>query len=79
MRVKREGEEDREMHVNHLVLASGFSGEPRLPSFPRDEFKGYLTHSSGHGGCHGKDWAGKKAVVRPSLSFSAAQHWRNLD
>ncbi|KPV71896.1 uncharacterized protein RHOBADRAFT_39941 [Rhodotorula graminis WP1] len=63
VRVKREGQDDREMHVNHLVLASGFSGEPRLPSFPRDEFKGYITHSSGHAGCHGKDWAGKKAVV----------------
>jgi hypothetical protein len=47
--------------VNHLVLASGFSGEARLPSFPRDEFGGVAVHSSKHRG--GKPWAGKKAVV----------------
>ncbi|BGP43329.1 hypothetical protein JCM10449v2_007360 [Rhodotorula kratochvilovae] len=63
VRVTRDSHEDRVMHVNHLVLASGFSGEPRMPNFPRDEFEGYVVHSSAHGGCHGKDWAGKKAVV----------------
>ncbi|GAA5907376.1 hypothetical protein JCM5296_002178 [Sporobolomyces johnsonii] len=61
--VMRQNGENRTMKVNHLVLASGFSGEPRLPSFPRDDFKGYLVHSSQHGGSHGQDWKGKKAVV----------------
>lgn len=58
--VNRKGEK-RTMHVNHLVLATGFSGEPRWPSFPREEFKGTLCHSSGHKG--GQGWEGKKAVV----------------
>lgn len=61
--VVRENGEDRVLKVNHLVLASGFSGEARLPKFDKSEFKGYLTHSSGHGGCHKKGWEGKKAVV----------------
>ncbi|GAA6040485.1 hypothetical protein JCM8097_004573 [Rhodosporidiobolus ruineniae] len=63
VKVLRQNEPDRVMKVNHLVLASGFSGEPRIPSFPKDEFKGYLVHSSQHGGSHGQDWKGKKAVV----------------
>ncbi|GJN93915.1 hypothetical protein Rhopal_006974-T1 [Rhodotorula paludigena] len=64
VRIVREGQSDREMKVNHLVLASGFSGEPRMPKFPMSDYKGYLTHSSGHPGCHGKDeWKGKKIVV----------------
>ncbi|BGP19956.1 hypothetical protein JCM10213v2_008087 [Rhodosporidiobolus nylandii] len=63
VKVVRANGEDRVMKVNHLVLASGFSGEPRIPKFPKDEFKGYLVHSSQHPGSHGKDWAGKKAVV----------------
>lgn len=45
----------------HKVLASGFSGEARLPTFPRDEFEGTTCHSSTHKG--GREWAGKKAVV----------------
>ncbi|GAA5838994.1 hypothetical protein JCM11251_007848 [Rhodosporidiobolus azoricus] len=53
----------RPMKVNHLVLASGFSGEPRIPSFPKDDFKGYLVHSSQHPGSHQQNWEGKKAVV----------------
>lgn len=39
----------------------GFSGEPRLPSFPRDEFQGTVHHSSRHPGADG--WEGKKAIV----------------
>ena len=59
--VVRDGQAPRKMKVNHLVLATGFSGEPRLPSFPRDEFQGTVCHSSAHKGADG--WEGKKAVV----------------
>lgn len=61
--VVREGQAPRQMKVNHLVMATGFSGEPRLPSFPRDEFEGTVCHSSGHKGARGQGWEGKKAVV----------------
>lgn len=44
-----------------MVLATGFSGEKRLPSFPRDEFEGTVVHSSEHKGAKG--WGGKNAVV----------------
>lgn len=47
--------------VNHLVLSTGFSGEPRLPDFPRDEFKGVAIHSSSHKGSKG--WEGKRCVT----------------
>ncbi|GAA5931049.1 flavin-containing monooxygenase [Sporobolomyces koalae] len=63
VKVKRTNGQDRTLKVNHLILASGFSGEPRLPSFPQDEFKGIIHHSSRHPGCAGQGWEGKKAVV----------------
>lgn len=53
----REGAENRTMHVNHLVLASGFSGEARMPTFDTSEFQGTLCHSSRHKG--GMGWEGK--------------------
>ncbi|KAL8291284.1 hypothetical protein RQP46_002262 [Phenoliferia psychrophenolica] len=59
--VNKEGVPSRTMQVSQLVLASGFSGEARLPTFPMDEFKGTTYHSSTHPG--GRGWAGKKAVV----------------
>ncbi|SCV73180.1 BQ2448_7105 [Microbotryum intermedium] len=59
--LRNDGAEKRVLHVPHLVLASGFSGEPRLPSFPRDEFQGDAYHSSAHQS--GAKYAGKKAVV----------------
>ncbi|SGY12760.1 BQ5605_C011g06594 [Microbotryum silenes-dioicae] len=37
--LRNNGAEKRVFHVNHLVLASGFSGEPRLPSFPREDMR----------------------------------------
>lgn len=47
-----------------VIMATGFSGEPRMPTFPMDEFKGEISHSSKHPGCHGKpEWSGKKAIV----------------
>uniref|UniRef100_A0A0K3CQ10 BY PROTMAP: gi/472582471/gb/EMS20157.1/ dimethylaniline monooxygenase (N-oxide-forming) [Rhodosporidium toruloides NP11] gi/647402401/emb/CDR48655.1/ RHTO0S19e01728g1_1 [Rhodosporidium toruloides] n=1 Tax=Rhodotorula toruloides TaxID=5286 RepID=A0A0K3CQ10_RHOTO len=63
VKIKRDGEEDRVLNVSHIVLATGFSGEPRKPTFPIDEFKGIVHHSSAHPGARGKGWEGKKAVV----------------
>lgn len=62
VKIKRDGEEDRVLNVSHIVLATGFSGEPRKPTFPIDEFKGIVHHSSAHPGARGKGWEGKKAV-----------------
>lgn len=59
---RKDGRGDRTLKVNHLVLASGFSGEPRMPNFPMDEFKGVIHHSSAHPGSAGQNW-GKKALV----------------
>ncbi|BGP11269.1 hypothetical protein JCM10049v2_007172 [Rhodotorula toruloides] len=63
VRVHREGQDDRVLNVSHIVLATGFSGEPRKPTFPIDEFKGIVHHSAVHPGAHGQGWEGKKAVV----------------
>lgn len=50
------------LRPKQLVLATGMSGVPNMPSFPGMEtFKGVQVHSSQHKGSDG--WAGKKAVV----------------
>lgn len=50
------------LRPKHLVLATGVSGVPRLPSFPGMEtFGGAQHHSSAHEG--GADYAGKRVVV----------------
>ena len=52
----------RELRPKHLVLATGMSGVPWLPSVPGAEsFEGTLLHSSAHKG--GEGWQGKRAVV----------------
>jgi putative flavoprotein involved in K+ transport len=62
VRVRRADGSERTLHPNHVVLASGMSGEPRIPSFPGlEDFGGTIVHSSVHGG--GQDWKGKTAVV----------------
>jgi len=60
--VVRAGQQPREMKVAHIIMATGFSGEARMPSWPgMDTFKGPMPHSSKHIGAAG--WEGKKAVV----------------
>lgn len=50
------------LQAAHLVLATGMSGRPRMPSFPgADTFCGDQHHSSRHPGPDA--YAGKKAVV----------------
>lgn len=63
VKVNRKTGQDRTLKVHHLILATGFSGEPRLPTFPMEEFKGVIHHSSQHPGCAGQGWEGKKAIV----------------
>jgi len=59
--VVRDGE-SRELHPKHIVQATGFSGEARMPKFEgMDKFKGTICHSSKHIGP--KEWKGKKAIV----------------
>jgi len=50
------------LHPTQLVLATGMSGKPSLPTFPgMDSFKGEIQHSSQHDGPDA--WTGKKVVV----------------
>lgn len=59
--VNRDGETVT-LEPTQLVLATGMSGKPNMPSFPGMEaFKGTIQHSSQH---EGPDpWTGKKVVV----------------
>ena len=59
--VKR-GVTERVIHPRHIILASGHSGEPRVPNFKGLEtFKGDIHHSSQHIG--GSKYSGKRAVI----------------
>ncbi len=59
--VDRDGETVT-LRPTQLVLATGMSGKPNMPSFPgMDTFKGTIQHSSQHRGPDA--WAGKKVVV----------------
>lgn len=59
--VNRDGEKVV-LKPTQLVLATGMSGKPNLPSFPGIEsFRGTIQHSSQHAGPDA--WTGKKVVV----------------
>lgn len=59
--VNRDGEK-LTLHPVQLVLATGMSGKPNMPTFPgMADFKGAIQHSSQHKGPD--EWAGKKVVV----------------
>ncbi|MAC78344.1 MAG: FAD-dependent oxidoreductase [Rhodobacteraceae bacterium] len=59
--VDRDGEKVV-LKPTQLVLATGMSGKPNLPSFPgMDSFSGTIQHSSQHEGPDA--WTGKKVVV----------------
>lgn len=59
--VDRDGEK-LTLHPMHLVLATGMSGKPSIPTLPgQDEFAGEQHHSSAHPGPD--RYAGKKVVV----------------
>lgn len=51
-----------ELNPNHIVQATGHSGEPNIPTFPgQEKFKGKIVHSSQHGS--GAEWKDKNALV----------------
>jgi len=53
---------ERIVHPRHVILASGHSGEPRIPMFPGAEtFKGDIHHSARH--ISGAKYRGKRAVI----------------
>ncbi|WP_424929749.1 NAD(P)/FAD-dependent oxidoreductase [Amaricoccus tamworthensis] len=59
--VDRDGEKVT-LRPTQLVLATGMSGKPNMPTFPgMDSFKGTIQHSSQHDGPDA--WTGKKVVV----------------
>ncbi|HWL96944.1 MAG TPA: NAD(P)/FAD-dependent oxidoreductase [Nocardioidaceae bacterium] len=61
VRVNRDGEE-LTLRPRHLVLATGMSGKPNVPTLPgQDVFAGEQHHSSRHPGPD--RYAGKRAVV----------------
>ncbi|MTE01496.1 SidA/IucD/PvdA family monooxygenase [Paracoccus sp. YIM 132242] len=59
--IDRDGQEVT-LHPKELVLATGMSGKPRLPTFPgMERFRGEQHHSSAHPGPDA--YAGKKVVI----------------
>eukprot|EP00250_Pteridium_aquilinum_P019220 c24350_g2_i1 orf=474-2264(-) len=63
VKVVRNESEEIMLYPTQLVLATGMSGAPNIPSFPgaHDRFLGTQCHSSEFRG--GDEWAGKKCVV----------------
>lgn len=62
MQIQRADGTERTLHPRHVILASGHSGEPRIPVFPgANTFKGDIHHSSRHIG--GAQYRGKRAVI----------------
>src|SRR5438067_1364125 len=60
-RRKADGNE-REMHPQHVVLATGVSGIPNMPEMPSfTNFRGTVLHSSAY--TDGEPWGGKRALV----------------
>ena len=60
--VRRADGSKRELHPRHVVLATGVSGIPNLPSIPAlKDFPGTVIHSSQYE--DGEAWKGKRAIV----------------
>ncbi|MFB9377291.1 flavin-containing monooxygenase [Kineococcus gynurae] len=78
VRVRRGGEL-RELHPTHLVLATGMSGKPSVPTIPgQDVFRGEQHHSSAHPGPDGL--VGRRVVVigaNNSAHDISAALWEN--
>lgn len=76
--VERDGKEVT-LRPKQLVIATGMSGFPEIPTFPGAErFKGRQHHSSAHPG--GEGWAGKTCVVVGSNNSAhdiAADLWEH--
>ncbi|KAI4716423.1 putative flavin-containing monooxygenase YUCCA3 [Aureobasidium sp. EXF-10727] len=54
----------RTLHPSQLILATGHSGEPRIPSFPgQDSFEGTIYHGSAHKDATPSSAQGKRVLV----------------
>lgn len=54
----------RTLHPSQLILATGHSGEPRIPTFPgQDSFNGTIYHGSAHKDATPSSASGKKILV----------------
>ncbi|KAH0256972.1 FAD/NAD(P)-binding domain-containing protein, partial [Aureobasidium melanogenum] len=54
----------RTLHPSQLILATGHSGEPRIPTFPgQDSFNGTIYHGSAHKDATPSTASGKKILV----------------
>ena len=63
-KILRDGAGEREFHPRHVIFCTGHSGEPKIPTFPRQEgFKGQVYHGSQHKDASEYDVKGKKVVV----------------
>jgi cation diffusion facilitator CzcD-associated flavoprotein CzcO len=52
------------LHPSHLILCTGHSGEPKIPTFPgQDTFKGTIYHGSKHQDATPATASGKKVLV----------------
>ncbi|ABM04263.1 monooxygenase protein, putative [Psychromonas ingrahamii 37] len=76
--VDRDGEKVT-LQPEQLVLATGMSGKPNMPTFPdQDTFKGTIQHSSQHRSADA--WEGKKCVIIGSNNSAhdiCAALWEN--
>jgi putative flavoprotein involved in K+ transport len=62
VRVRRADGTERTLRPHHVVLATGMSGVPNIPTIAGvDDFAGTVCHSSAHPG--GAEFAGRKAIV----------------
>lgn len=62
--IKRGDGTERTLHTKHVVLCTGHSGEPRIPSFPgQDSFMGTIYHGSQHKDASEHDVTGKRVIV----------------
>lgn len=64
VKVKRGDGTKCTLKPNHVVLCTGHSGEPRIPTFPgQDDFKGTIYHGSQHKDASEHDVSGKRVIV----------------
>ncbi|THX92452.1 putative flavin-containing monooxygenase YUCCA3 [Aureobasidium pullulans] len=62
--VKKADGSTKTLHPSHLILATGHSGEPRIPTFPnQSSFHGSIYHGSAHKDATPSSAAGKKILV----------------
>jgi len=60
--LRREDGTKREMHLRHVIMATGLSGVPVIPDIPTlENFRGTVLHSTQYE--DGEAWKGKRALI----------------